>query len=201
MIVNNGIDVDKFVYSNLYRNNLRKKYSVENNFIMGHIGRFSEQKNHIFLLDVFRSLLQKRSDAILFLIGTGELYDEIWNLINKLNLTDKIIHVKNTNETYKYYSMFDCFCMPSLYEGLPIVGVEAQTSGLPCFFSENISPEIQLTECCNILSLNASPDYWAEKILNANYTRKRSAVGDVVRAAGFDIRTTTSQIAEIYQSL
>lgn len=200
-VVKNGIDVDKFAFREDFRSSLRSEYSLNDKFVVGHIGRFSEQKNHVFLLKIFQEILKKKPNAVLFLIGSGELYDSVMTQIEKMKLMEHIIHVKNTNEAFRYYCMFDCFLMPSLYEGLPIVGVEAQTSGLQCFFSENISPEINLTDHCNIKSLNESAEQWADAIVNADYRENRLDYSNKIREKGFDIRMTTEQIAKIYSGI
>ena len=201
LVVKNGIDVDKFVFHDCYRTELRKEYKIEDKFVVGHIGRFSEQKNHVFLLKIFEKILKKRPDSILFLVGDGELYNDVWKEISRKCLQDKIIHVKRTDKSYMFYCAFDCFCMPSLYEGLPIVGVEAQTAGLQCFFSKNISPEIELTDHCHLLSLNESPEHWADCILEVECSDDRRACAENVRLKGFDIRSTTAQIADIYETI
>lgn len=199
--VNNGIDVDRFTFSAQARKKIRNKYHIsDDTLVIGHIGRFSEQKNHKFILKVFKQILNQRSDAVLMLVGTGELKDDIKKQISSLNLKQKVILCGLQARTEDFYSAFDIFLMPSLYEGLPIVGVEAQCEGLPCFFSDKISKQISITSNAHIISLEKSADYWSKLILKTKLdinTRKKYS--DQITDAGYSIISTVHHLEKIYK--
>ena len=164
-IINNGVDLDKYSFNAETRDSLRKEHGLEGTIVFGHIGRFSKQKNHDFLIDIFNSIVQKNSNSRLFLIGQGELQEEIKLKINQLGIDDKVIILDSTDRAGDYYQCFDVFLLPSLYEGLPFVGIEAQASGTPCLFSDVIPTDIAITPLVNFLNLSDSADNWADKAL------------------------------------
>lgn len=201
-VIKNGIDVNRFTYSEQKRMRMREKYAIEDKFVVGHIGRFSEQKNHQFILKIYQEILVKRQDSILFLVGTGELLQEVKTAAVKMQLDKHIIFVNGTSSPEDYYCLFDVFLMPSLYEGLPIVGVEAQCEGLDCYFSDNISSEIAITDCCHIYSLNHTAKEWATFILEGEKKKaQRELYPKLVSQAGFSIQYVVSRLEQIYNEL
>lgn len=201
-VIKNGIDVNRFAFSEDKREKMRKQYGVTDKFVIGHIGRFSEQKNHKFILEIYEEILKKDKQSVLFLIGTGELFSVIKNLANEKHLTDKIIFVNTTSTPEDFYCLFDAFLMPSLYEGLPIVGIEAQCSGVDCYFSNNISPEIAISDCCHIISLKESANKWASKIIEGcKRNHNRRLYSDIVSRAGFNVHQVTARLEQIYNGL
>lgn len=122
-VIKNAIDVEKYRFSEEVRLEYRKKLKMENKLIIGHIGRFMPQKNHKFLIDIFAEIYKKRSDAVLVLIGNGELLDEIKEYVEKKQLKNAVCFYGTTNEVPQILQAFDCFLLPSFYEGLPVVGV------------------------------------------------------------------------------
>lgn len=197
--INNGIDTDRFTFNEQARKKIRSKYNIsDDTLVIGHIGRFSEQKNHKFILEIFKCILKNKSDAILMLVGTGELANTVQKEIDALNLTKNVILCGIQMQTEKFYSAFDIFLMPSLYEGLPVVGVEAQCEGLPCYFSNNITNQINITDLSFFLSLNKSPSFWAEKILLNRVTVNRKRYPVVIDKKGFSIRSTVKELEIIY---
>lgn len=196
--VNNGINVERFTFNVQARKEIRNKYHISDDaLVIGHIGRFSEQKNHKFILKVFKQVLNQRPDAILMLVGTGELKDEIKKQISNLDLQQKVILCGLQAKTEDFYSAFDIFLMPSLYEGLPVVGVEAQCEGLPCFFSNNISREIGITDLSSFISLDESPIEWSRKIL-AKSLVDRKKYPAIIDENDFSIRSTVKELESIY---
>lgn len=166
--------------------------------MIGHIGRFSEQKNHKKILSIFSKVKQSTPNAKLLLVGTGELQDEIKRTLSD-SLVDSVIFAGKQEETEAYYSAFDVFLMPSLYEGLPIVGVEAQSMGLPCLFSDTIDSQIELTDNAIIVDLDASDDYWAEQVLAANIKKDRLKYPEMINRKSFSIQKTIKELEEIYE--
>ncbi|KRL79706.1 glycosyltransferase [Ligilactobacillus equi] len=200
-IINNGIDSEQFTFNLEKRKYIRNKYNLtESKFVVGHIGRFSEQKNHVFIIKIFKEIVKKNSNAVLMLVGTGELEESIKELVKKNNLIDKVIFCGLQKDTAAYYSAFDVFLMPSLYEGLPIVGIEAQSEGLPCYFSTSISEQIKITKNANLVSLNNSSAEWAKKITESKVAlNERKGFAKVINDNGYSIRGTVRKLEEIYE--
>lgn len=185
-LIRNAIDLDKFIYNNSLVVEQKLKLFCENAFVIGHIGRFSYQKNHEFLINTFYEIQKKNDRARLLLIGEGLLYENIRNLVCKLNIENKVKFVEFTTEVHKYYQIMDVFVLPSLFEGLALVCIEAQASGLKCFFSENITKEAKVSALVKFLPLNKSVNDWAEQILSVEgYKRKNDK--ESLRKAGYDL--------------
>lgn len=184
-IIHNGIDLQRFSYNPVIRTQKRKELHLENKFVVGHIGRFMEQKNHEFLIDIFSEIYKQNPNAHLLLLGVGELEEKIRKKVKNLNLTQAVSFMGSCQRVQEFYQVFDVFILPSLYEGLPCVAVEAQGTGLPCFFSDTIARE---TSICNseFLSLQQSPKEWATIILKKTRDFKRKDEAASIRKAGFD---------------
>lgn len=197
-VINNGIDEQKFIYNEEIRQRYRKKLKLENKFVLIHIGRFTYQKNHDFLIDVFNSVRSKCSNAILLLIGEGELKEEVIKKVKSLNLEEKVIFYGLSNEIYNLLQAADIFVFPSHYEGLPVVGVEVQAAGLMTVASDSISDEIKITNYWISVSLNKSPEEWAEIILKykEGYTRKDTS--EEIMKAGFSARKISKELENLY---
>lgn len=154
-IIHNAIDLDKFKFDSNARKKLRKELGItEKTIVIGHVGRFVKQKNHDFLIDVFKEYHAKSPDSKLLLIGTGPLEEKIKAKVEKFNLSDSVLFLGQREDTNKLYSVMDVFCLPSLYEGLPVVGVEAQASGLPCVLSTKIDNGVKISEECIFKNIN-----------------------------------------------
>ena len=146
-IIHNAIDLDKFKFDPEARKKLRKELDIkEKTVVIGHVGRFVKQKNHDFLIDVFNEYHAKNPDSKLLLIGTGPLEEKIKAKVEKLNLSDSVLFLGQRDDTNKLYSVMDVFCLPSLYEGLGMVLIEAQMNGLPCLASNEVPREAKITE-------------------------------------------------------
>lgn len=139
-LLNNAIDLDKFKYDKKIKDKKRKELGIkEDTIVIGHIGRFVAQKNHTFLIDIFNQFHKKEKNSILLLAGQGPLQEEIKNKVRELGLDDSVRFLGQRNDANELYQVFDVFLLPSLYEGLPVVGVEAQASGLLCFLSDDMT--------------------------------------------------------------
>ena len=139
-IIHNAIDIEKFKFDEVARKKLRKELGIKDStVVIGHVGRFVQQKNHTFLVDVFNEYHRKKPDSKLLLVGSGPLENEIKKKVERLDLEDSVLFLGQRDDINKLYSVMDVFCLPSLYEGLPVVGVEAQAAGLPCVFSDKIT--------------------------------------------------------------
>ena len=165
--VPNGIDVDRFAFDAGMRASARAELGLaDSTFLVGNIGRFSPQKNQIFLLRSFAELVRRCPDSRLLLVGTGELEDEIYSETQALGLEDVVIFLKNRSDTERLYAAMDVFAFPSLYEGLGIVLVEAQASGLPCVISEHIPKEAVYGEDVTTVPLDKGVQAWAKALLS-----------------------------------
>ena len=135
-------------------------------FVAGHVGRFTYAKNHSFLLQMMEHLKMQRQDAWLLLVGEGELEKAVKQQANTMRLADRIIFSGARAHVNKLYSAMDVFCLPSFYEGLPVVALEAQANGLPCLFSDKMTKEVVLTPAARQLSIE-NAEVWADAIQHA----------------------------------
>lgn len=202
IVLNNAIDLLKFEYNEETRYEYRKLFAIENNFVIGHIGSFNKQKNHDFLIDVFYELHKKNDTCKLLLVSDGSEYKKIKDKVRTLKLENSVIFAGRRSDVDKLYQAMDIFVMPSLWEGLPVVMLEAQAAGLPLLVSDNITYEAKCTEQTEYLSLDYGPQYWAEKIIeikNKGYIRNSKASAEV-RQHGFDIKIEADKLRYIYLS-
>lgn len=171
-IVPNGINLEQFSFDKMKRDDMRKKLGiVDNQFVLGHIGRFTEPKNHVFLIKLFAEYHKKNPNSRLLMIGDGELYEFIKNQCVKLNISEFVIMPGSRINTEDYYQAMDVFVFPSLWEGLGIVAIEAQANGLPCIVSEQIPDEAILLESTKVFSLQ-SKDEWLNELNNINIGKR-----------------------------
>ena len=165
-ILPNAIDIEKYRFNLDVRRRMRKELHIEDKFVIGHVGRFMRQKNHEFLISVFEEVKKRKDDAVLLLIGDGELRQSIEDTVKHKGLTDSVVFLGNRTDVAQIYNTMDTFVLPSLYEGVPVVGIEAQANGLPCFFSDNISKEVRILENVSFHPLNVSAGIWGNAIVN-----------------------------------
>lgn len=164
-VINNAIDINKYTFNENIRKNKRIELGLSDKYIIGNIARFTNQKNHDFLIDIFYDIYKKDNDAVLLLIGNGENELKIKSKVKKLGLEDRVMFLGVRNDITELLQAMDILVLPSRFEGLPVVLVEAQASGLPCLVSENITREIQITDEINYLYLDDSIDNWSNNIL------------------------------------
>lgn len=183
-IMHNAIELDKFIYNHVIRNEYRKNYGLDNSFVIGHVGRFVYQKNHEFLVRVFSEVLKIIDNARLILLGDGELCPEIRNQVKKLKIEDKVLFPGKRDDVNNWYQAMDVLCFPSRFEGLGIVLVEAQAAGLPCVISESFPEEVIIGH--DIYQLPLREKEWIMKLSEmTNLTRKDNRM--VLVEAGYDI--------------
>lgn len=200
LILPNGIDTDRFRYRPEVRSQVRDALSLPGTvLVLGHIGRFDEQKNHSFLLDVFASVCRRRPDSVLMLVGDGPLLDQTKHKAEDLGLRDKILFLGRRSDTDRLLQAMDIFVMPSRYEGLPLAGVEAQAAGLPCLFSGRITRELQLTDRVEFLPTESGAEVWAEAALRSADNFVREDRSSQVAGAGYDVRQSAGMLAGWYR--
>lgn len=197
LIVTNAIDLSKFAFNSNKRRKIKNKYNLkDDDILIGHIGRFTNQKNHEFIINLFYKLLQKNSNYKLILIGDGENKKAIEEKIDKLKISKQVIMPGIVNNPADYYNAMDIFVLPSLWEGLPVVGIEAQANGLQCFFSDNIDLRVAITNKVKLLSLDENK--WLNEILKCNCTYKRNITVSKFSEKGFDIDSEYKRLENIY---
>lgn len=201
IIMNNAIETDKYAFDSLKRSEMRERLGLSNNIVFGHVGNFCAQKNHHFLINVFKEIINLDNSAKLILIGDGDLFAETKEYINRLSLEDNVLLLGRKYNVEEYYQVMDCMILPSLYEGLPVVGVEAQCSGLPVLFSDSITQEVGM-DYSSYCSLDEDYVTWAKKaiaLVNKNFDRTigRQTVID----HGFDIEIEALKLQKFYLSI
>lgn len=204
-VMKNGIDTKKFQFNEKKRNELRKNFGIsDNTYIFGNIGRFKEQKNHHFLVDLFKSILDIYPKSKLVLVGVGPLEKEIKRYVNRLGIQNSVLFVGLRDDIPNLLSMFDMVLFPSLYEGFPIALVEAQANGVPTIYSNTITSEIEITEKIVSAKLNEQSD-WLNKIkrqkeIESNYDERRMKFKEVEKA-GYDIDSEAEKLYDFYVDL
>ncbi len=200
LLVNNGIDVENYAYSSERRNEVRASLGINDHcMLVGHVGRFHKVKNHQKLLHIFEHYAKVQEDAVLCLVGVGDLMDETKRLSDELGISDKVLFLGARSDTAALCSAFDIFLMPSLFEGLPMVLVEAQASGLPVVISNTISTDaVIVPELCTVVPLDASDDEWTERLLQV-HSVNRSAFAATVSQSGFDIKDVADKLESLYE--
>ncbi len=200
IVLNNAVDIDKYAYDLSKRKEVRQELGFNDELIIGHVGRFALQKNHEYLIDIFTDLLHRHTDAKLVLVGTGELLNRIKQKVSSLGIEKSVLFLGVRNDVSELMQAFDIFLLPSLHEGLPVAGVEAQAAGLPCVISSSVSPEVKLSDNIRLVSLDSSTSEWCDavdELYNARVNRELGA--DIVRKAGFDIKDVIIKLMNIYE--
>lgn len=164
-VIYNAVDRNNFVYRPEIREEVRKELGIEGKFVIGHAGNFCYQKNHEFLIRIFKAVHDRDSDAVLLLAGRGVRYEQIREQVQKAGLTDSVYFLGWRKDVDRLFQAMDVFLLPSHFEGLPTVGIEAQCTGVPCVMSDSITEEVKITDRCDFVSLKKAPEYWAGKIL------------------------------------
>lgn len=183
----NAIDLNEFSYSEISRKEIREEFGLKDEFVIGHIGRFSEQKNHKFLVDIFAKVLENIPNAVLLLVGEGELREDIDGHVRRKGIQKNVIFAGVRKDIAKLLSAMDAFALPSLYEGMPNVIIEAQATGLPCVIADTITREADLTGLVNYVSLRGI-DEWINNIekLDCHQIERKAYVQDM-QQKGYDI--------------
>lgn len=202
-VIPNCIDVERYRYDKTVRDEVRTEMGIaEDEIVIGHVGYFSMVKNQSFLLRLIKRLNEGNVRRYkLVLIGDGTLFSKVKQESEMMALSDDVVFLGNRSDVHRLMMVMDVFCLPSQYEGFPIVSVEAQASGLPVILSENISKEVCITDLVKLLPVDKGQDCWKEGIENAlNRTIDRACYVDKVRLAGYDISHSAGMLESIYKS-
>lgn len=198
-IFNNAIDIDKFLYNEETREIIRKELNIDDEFVIGHVGRFDAVKNHEYIIKTFKKFVSINPKSILLLIGTGPLEQKIKNLVNDMELTEKVMFLGNKEDIYRYYQAMDVLIFPSKFEGLGIVVIEAQTAGLPCIISNTVPDEVGILDTTVSLPLN---DYneWVRTLYNS-INLKRVNREKEMKQSDFHLNKEIKKIENTYINL
>ena len=197
-LIKNAIDVEQYQFNEETRKIYREKLNFKNEIVYGHIGRFNVQKNHEFLLKVFEELYNNDDNSRLILVGKGELENEITEKIKERDLEKVVTILGERDDVSKILQAMDVFLLPSLFEGLPIVGIEAQAAGLPCYFSQNITQEAKILETTKFIEIKDSKE-WKNLIFNDKVEQciRDNKERDIIKA-GYEIKSATKKLEKIY---
>lgn len=198
-VIKNTIDFERFSFSCNTRKRIKKELVLSGKLVIGHVGRFTQQKNHMFLLEIFREVVKMQQNAMLLLIGDGPLREKIVRQARNYRLEENIIFAGITDRPEDYYCAMDIFVLPSLFEGLPIVAMEAQASGLPVIMSDKITPEANISGKAVFLPLDIPAERWANIILAETLRGRENNIPEETRT--YDINVAARDLHRIYEEL
>ncbi len=196
-VVHNAIMAEKYQFDSLVREKMRKQLGIDDERVIGHVGRFNANKNHKFLIEIFKKIVDQESNAKLLLVGDGETLPNVKEEAKRGGIIDHIIFLGVQRNVAEWLQAMDVFVFPSFNEGLGIVLIEAQASGLSCCCSDTIPEEAKCSDKMKFLSLNAKPEEWAERILALDQNDRKTGVEDI-RKAGYDVETEGKRLEQFY---
>jgi len=198
-VIYNGILAENFQFSAPQRELVRNRLAIpKESLVIGHIGRFTEVKNHDFLLDVFLEFIKESPDAKLLLVGQGPLQKHVEKRVSDANVMDQVIFTGLSDDVISYLQAMDIVVFPSLFEGLPMALLEAQANGLPCLASDSISQEIKILDTFTFISLSQGKDKWSLCIKNMDKQRTIDAT-QVIKCSKFNLQTSLNKLLLIYK--
>lgn len=196
-ILHNAVDLSEFAYREDARSSIRAELGIsEDAFVVGHVGRFNQQKNHSFLIDAFEQVACVREDARLLLLGRGELEGKVRERAARAGVSDRVVFAGVRRDVALCYSAMDVLAFPSLYEGLPNVIVEAQANGLPCIVSDTITREVMANDNVKFMPLAKGPEAWAREIIGGQ-PRRLTANENHLADEGYDIETELARFISV----
>ena len=199
VVIKNGISIEKYRLCSIKRDSIRKSLGIaKDTFVLGHVGRFSYEKNHGFLIDVFNRVHEQIPNSKLLLVGDGELVNEIRVKVKELGLENLVVFTGNVDNVQDYYQAMNVFLLPSLYEGLSFVTLEAQAAGIPCIISTSVPETAKIAQNVYRLDL-ADRQEWIYKSISLKQEQPLDS-SMVIQQAGYDIRDTAKQIRSLYFS-
>lgn len=196
-VLHNAIDCERFAASDDTRQTIRAQLGLADSFVVGHVGRWVYQKNIPFLLDYFADFATVCPQAKLVMVGSGNLENYAKERAAQLGIEDRLVMVSETERPQDYFNAFDVFALPSNYEGLPLVVVEAQAVGVPCLVSQAVTKEVDLTDHVRFLPLDKAA--WAQETLQLYKEPKRYRDLEAVAQGGYDIREEVRRLQAFYE--
>ena len=197
--VNNAIDAKKYIFNPTLREKVRREFNISNNqIVVGHVGNFTEPKNHKFIIDVFSEIQKQNKNAVLLLVGddSGHLGLEIHQKIQQLGLQN-VIFTGTRSDVDELMQAMDVFLFPSLFEGLSLASVEAQAAGLPVLISDRVPIECKKTDLVKVIPLATPVSVWADAVFEAAKVERRNTY-DEIKKAGFDVEENAKWLQEFY---
>ncbi len=200
-VINNAIDIPDFSYSNDERVRIRSEFGIDDStLVIGHIGRFSPQKNHFFLVNVFCQVLETEPQAKLLLVGDGPNIDKVKAYCLERSIMNSVVFLGTRKDIGAVLSSFDVFCLPSVFEGLGIVLIEAQTNGLPCVVSDVVPYEAGILSSYRTVSLADDYDIWAKEVIKASHERAIN-ISELIKHSGYDIHVESNKYEKLINNL
>lgn len=198
-IINNAIDCEKFYYNPEVRSKIRNELGIDNSLVIGHVGRFSKEKNHEFLIEVFYELTLHAPNCKLILIGSGPELNKVKEKVAFLKLDKKVIFLGQRFNVYEFYQAMDVFVFPSISEGLGSVAIEAQVAGLPCIISDTVTSEVDISNKVEFLSLESQVENWAMKIRETDC--QKNDMRQLAIEKGYSIKNEAEKLEHFYERL
>ena len=200
-IIHNAIDPVPYIFNKEKRDKIRETLNIKDKFVVGHIGRFTYQKNHKAVIEIFKEIVSLNQDSVLLLIGDAvgdtSFLDNAKFQVKELGMEDKVLFLGKRTDVPDLMQAMDVFVLPSRFEGLPLVGIEDQAAGLQCFFSDNITQELAITKLAHYISLNDNPKIWAQRILKSSKYSRVNMKAEI-KDAGYDILEEVKKIEQLY---
>lgn len=200
-VINNCIITKLYEFNEDIRKRIRKELSLDDKFIVGHVGRFNIAKNHSFLIDIFHEIYKNNKDTVLLLVGGGELKSDIESKIVNLGLKDNVILLGVVANVPEILSAIDMLLFPSLYEGLPVTIIEAQAAGLRCIISDSITSEVILTPLVEVIALKQPAQYWAERLLAHVGGYAHPKTFEEIKKSGYDVEEVAKWLENFYLTI
>lgn len=204
-MMKNAINSGKFSFDKERRDEERSELGVNDaTLVIGHIGRFCNQKNHRFLVELFAEVIKRYPNSMLVMVGTGETKNDVISQVEELGISEHVRFPPPTGNPEYVYDAMDVFVLPSFFEGLPLTGIEAQCNGLPCVFSDSVTREVQITDRCHFISLEKSSREWAELVIDqalASRALNRQQGRDAIIHAGYDAQRNAEKMQAFYLSV
>ena len=202
-LLNNAIDVDKFKYNEKVRKAKRKELNIKDkDLVIGHIGRFVKQKNHEFLIDIFNEIHKQNKNAILLLAGDGPLKEEIQNKVKESGLEKNVQFLGQRNDANELYQAMDLFLFPSLYEGLGMVLIEAQCTGLPCVVSTEVPKNAKISNGVEFIPLSKNAKIWADESIKLITNKDiRKTILKTIKINNYNIKNEAKKLEKKYKRM
>lgn len=203
-IIHNGIQVEKYRYNPVASKKLKSEFGLEGKFVLGSVARFERQKNHVKMINIFWEYKKRNPNSCLVLVGEGSEMEHIKKIVSERNIVNDVLFLGVRNDISDLLSMFDVFLLPSLYEGLPFVTIEAQAASLPMVVSNVVSKEIDITPLIHRVDLDEEDEVWChciEKLQMKYVERNTSTYRKMLRSAGYDIDNSIKLLEQMYKDL
>lgn len=197
-VIKNGIQIEKFMFNEEIRKKIRRDLGIENKKVIGTISRLSDQKNILFLLDIFREIYQRDNNVVLLIVGEGDIKNELVKKAKSLSLDKQIIFLGERMDVWNYYMSFDVFISTSFYEGFGTTAIESQATGTPTILSTGFPEVVCITDIVERIDLNDSMNKWVNKVMNAMVIRGDKTTVDKIIAAGYSARAVAKELESIY---